>query len=128
MNILFIHQNFPGQFKFLAPALAKLGHRVVAMTMQKVENKVWQGVDLVSYRAARNSTPNIHPWVGDFETKTIRGEACFRAALEMKKNGYTPDLIIAHPGWGESLFIKEVWPKSKLGIYCEFFYQMLLNI
>ena len=122
MNILFIHQNFPGQFKFLAPALAKLGHRVVAMTMQKVENKVWQGVDLVSYRAARNSTPNIHPWVGDFETKTIRGEACFRAALEMKKNGYTPDLIIAHPGWGESLFIKEVWPKSKLGIYCEFFY------
>ena len=37
MNILFIHQNFPGQFKFLAPALAAMpGHTVWAMTMQKV--------------------------------------------------------------------------------------------
>jgi glycosyltransferase involved in cell wall biosynthesis len=125
MNILFIHQNFPGQFKFLAPALAKLGHRVVAMTMQKVENKVWQGVELVQYSATRGSTPNVHPWVSDFETKTIRGEACFRAALVMKSRGYSPDAIIAHPGWGESLFIKEVWPQAKLGLYCEFFYQAL---
>lgn len=42
MNILFIHQNFPGQFKFLAPALVSQGHNVVAMTMQKTESKVWQ--------------------------------------------------------------------------------------
>ena len=124
MNILFIHQNFPGQFKFLAPALAKLGHRVVAMTMQKGENKVWQGVELVQYTATRGSTLNVHPWVSDFETKTIRGEACFRAALVMKSRGYSPDAIIAHPGWGESLFIKEVWPQAKLGLYCEFFYQV----
>ena len=33
-----------------------------------------------------------------------------------------PDVIVAHHGWGESLFLKEVWPKAKLGIYCEFFY------
>lgn len=122
MNILFIHQNFPGQFKFLAPALAKLGHRVVAMTMQKLENKVWQGVELVQYSATRGSTPGIHPWVSDFETKTIRGEACFHAALMMKKQGFQPDVIVANHGWGESLFLKEVWPKSKLAIYCEFFY------
>ena len=37
MNILFIHQNLPGQFKFLAPALVQHGHTVVAMTMQKTE-------------------------------------------------------------------------------------------
>ena len=42
MKILFIHQNFPGQFKFLAPALAEAGHDVVAMTMQKVEAASWQ--------------------------------------------------------------------------------------
>jgi glycosyltransferase involved in cell wall biosynthesis len=124
MNILFIHQNFPGQFKFLAPALAKLGHRVVAMTMQKLENKVWQGVELVQYSATRGSTPGIHPWVSDFETKTIRGEACFHAALMMKKQGFQPDVIVANHGWGESLFLKEVWPKSKLAIYCEFFYSV----
>ena len=122
MNILFIHQNFPGQFKFLAPALVRQGHTVVAMTMQKLETRQWQGVRLVPYSASRGTTPKVHPWVSDFETKTIRGESCFRAALEMKAQGFIPDAIIAHHGWGESLFLKEVWPQAKLGIYCEFFY------
>jgi glycosyltransferase involved in cell wall biosynthesis len=122
MNILFIHQNFPGQFKFLAPALVKQGHKVVAMTMQKTAAKTWQGVDLVNYAANRGTTPNVHPWVSDFETKTIRGEACFRAALQMKAQGFTPDVIISHPGWGESLFLKDVWQNAKLAIYCEFYY------
>ena len=122
MNILFIHQNFPGQFKFLAPALVKQGHTVVVMTMQKTEAKEWHGVKLMPYTASRGTTPTVHPWVSDFETKTIRGEACFKAAQQLKASGLKPDLIIAHHGWGESLFIKEVWPHAKLGIYCEFFY------
>ena len=122
MNILFIHQNFPGQFKFLAPALVRQGHNVVAMTMQKTDAQHWQGVKLAPYSASRGTTANIHPWVSDFETKAIRGEACFRAALQMKQQGFSPDVIIAHHGWGESLFLKEVWPQAKLAIYCEFFY------
>jgi glycosyltransferase involved in cell wall biosynthesis len=122
MNILFIHQNFPGQFKFLAPALVKQGHSVRAMTMQKTETTQWQGVQLVHYTAKRGSTPDVHPWISDFETKTIRAEACFKAALQTKQQGYSPDVIVAHHGWGESLFLKEVWPQAKLGIYCEFFY------
>ncbi|MFA7270911.1 MAG: glycosyltransferase [Sterolibacterium sp.] len=122
MRILFIHQNFPGQFKFLAPALVAQGHDVMAMTMQKVNAGQWQGVKLLPYAASRGTTPNVHPWVSDFETKTIRGEACFLAALKMKAEGCAPDVIVAHHGWGESLFLKEVWPQAKLGIYCEFFY------
>ena len=81
MNILFIHQNFPGQFKFLAPALVAQGHSVSAMVMQKTAGTDWQGVRLFPYSAKRGSTPGVHPWVSDFETKTIRAEACFRAAL-----------------------------------------------
>ena len=34
MNILFIHQNFPGPFQHLAPALVGRGHQVTAMTLQ----------------------------------------------------------------------------------------------
>lgn len=122
MKFLFIHQHFPGQFKFLAPELARQGHDVRALLMRKVESPVWQGVSLFPYAPNRGSSREIHPWVSDFETKTIRGEACFRAALKMKQAGYAPDVIIAHPSWGESLFLKEVWPEAKLGIYCEFFY------
>ena len=123
MNFLFIHQNFPGQFKWLAPALVEQGHAVVAMTMQKINETTWRGVTLVPYTSTRGTTSNIHPWVSDFETKVIRGEACFQAALKLKAQGFAPDAIVAHHGWGESLFLKDVWPSAKLGIYCEFFYQ-----
>ena len=123
MRILFIHLNFPGQFKHLAPALASDGdNEVVAFTTQNNPSTVWQGVRLIKYQLARGNTPNIHPWLTDFESKTIRGEAAFVAALALRESGFTPDVIIAHPGWGESLFLKEVWPTAKLGIYCEFYY------
>lgn len=123
VNILFIHQNFPGQFKFLAPALAAQGHRVLGLSMQAKQALNWKGVEVLPYRATRGTTAGAHPWVSDFETKTIRGEACFREAIKLRDAGFVPDVIVAHPGWGESLFLKEVWPKARLGIYCEFFYR-----
>lgn len=123
MRVLFIHQNFPAQFKHLAPALAKdPNNQVVAMTMRPNQPKTWQGVQMVSYGAKRSSTPNIHPWIVDIESKVIRGEAAFYAALALKKSGFIPDVIIAHCGWGESLFVKDVWPNAKLAIYSEFYY------
>jgi glycosyltransferase involved in cell wall biosynthesis len=125
MRILFVHQNFPGQFKYLAPALAaNPENQVVAFTMQKNAPAHWQGVRLLAYQAQRGTSSTVHPWVSDFETKVIRGEAAFRAALQLRSQGFEPDAIVAHPGWGESLFLKEVWPKAKLGIYCEFFYHL----
>ena len=95
------------------------------MTLQPTTAETWQGVQLVPYGVSRGTTPGVHPWVSDFETKTIRGEACFRAALQLKARGFRPDMIIAHLGWGESLFLKDVWPAARLGIYCEFFYHPL---
>lgn len=123
MNILFIHQNFPGQFKFLAPALVLQGHQVSALVLRKqAEISDWQGVKVYPYTVQRGSTPGIHPWIVDMETKALRGEGCYRAALQLRDSGYQPDVIIAHPGWGESLFLKDVWPTAKIGIYCEFHY------
>ena len=123
MKLLFIHQNFPAQFKHLAPTLIKVGHDVRALVLRSHASTKWKGVEITSYQTKLSTTPNVHRFVTDFETKTIRGEACYRAAMKLKEEGYTPDKIIAHHGWGESLFIKEVWPEAKLGIYCEFFYR-----
>ena len=122
MNILFIHQNFPAQFQHLALSLTSRGDRVSVLTIEGNTRERLSKVCYHSYSVTRGTTVGIHPWVSDLETKTIRGEACFRAAMKLKAEGYTPDKIIAHHGWGESLFIKEVWPDAKLGIYCEFFY------
>ncbi len=121
MKILFVHQNFPAQFKHLAPALATIpGNEVVALSIEK--NPPLPGVRSVHYSPNRGSSEHVHPWVRDIETKVIRAEAAFLAARALRQEGFTPDLIVAHPGWGESLFLKDVWPAAKLAIYSEFFY------
>lgn len=98
------------------------GHALHILTLKRAIPGVWQGIPVTHYALKRGNTPNIHPWLNDLESKVIRGEAAFYAAMQMKQLGFTPDVIVAHPGWGESLFLKEVWPAARLGIYCEFFY------
>lgn len=122
MKILLVHQNFPGQFLRLVTALAAdPENEVVAFTMNNYQSADPR-LKVVRYRARQATTKGVHPWVSDIETKSIRGEAAFRAALELKGSGFEPDVIFAHPGWGESLFLKDVWPSAKLLIYCEFYY------
>lgn len=123
MDILFIHQNFPGQYKHLAPALAKAGHRCVALTLRVKEPTTWQGVQIIPYKVTRGSGQNVHPWVVDFETKVVRAEACFAAARQLRERGFTPDIIVAHPGWGESMFLRDVWPSARIGLYQELYHR-----
>ena len=123
MRILFIHQNFPGQFKYLAPALAARGHEVRAISHREGSPAQWKGVRIHNYRVARPPAQGQHPWLQDFEPKLLRAEAVLQLALALRRDGFAPDVVVAHPGWGESLFIKDVWPRARLGIYCEFYYQ-----
>ena len=122
MKILIIHQNFPGQYKHVAPALAAVGHDVVALTCKVKEAKTWAGVRIIPYAIDGGSTKGIHPWLSDFETKLVRGTSCWKAALKVRAAGFMPDVILAHHGWGESLFLKDVWPQARMGLYCELYH------
>ena len=123
MNILFIHQNFPGQYKHLAPLLASQGHDCKSLTLRVKERTVWQGVEMLPYSIPTRDQANVHPWVLDIDTKVTRGHACFTAARALRDTGYTPDLILAHPGWGEPMFLRDVWPNARIGLYCELYHQ-----
>ncbi len=123
MRVLLIHQNFPGQFKHLGPALAARGDQVVALTPKVKKPINWNGVKVIPYVISRSSAKGVHPWLIDFETKVIRGEACYHAAKQLRDRGFEPDIILAHPGWGESLFLKDVWPEARIGLYCELYYE-----
>ncbi len=123
MKILFIHQNFPGQYKHLAPLLAARGHQCVALTLKVEKATHWRGIRIVPYALPERSGQNVHPWLIDLDTKVTRAEACFHAARSLREQGFTPDLILAHPGWGEAMFLRDVWPEAKLAIYCELYYQ-----
>jgi glycosyltransferase involved in cell wall biosynthesis len=123
MNILFIHQNFPGQFKNMAPALAARGDRCVALTLRVKKPTHWKGVEVLPYSIKRKPNDGVHPWLVDMNTKLHRAEACLVAARKLKASGFSPDVIVAHPGWGESMFLRDVWPQARIGLYYELFYQ-----
>jgi glycosyltransferase involved in cell wall biosynthesis len=79
-------------------------------------------VRILPYTIHGRSSREIHPWLADFETKVLRGHSCYRAAMVLKEQGFSPDIICAHHGWGESLFLKDVWPRARMGLYCELYH------
>lgn len=126
-RVLFVHQNYPGQFRHLAPALARQGWEVVALRQgpseqQPPQPQRIQGVKLLSWQAQRGTTLAAHPWVHDTETKLIRGEAAARACEQLQKRGWNPNLIVGHPGWGELLFLRHIWPNVPQLHFLEFHY------
>ena len=124
MNILFVHQNFPGQFKHLAPALVQRQHSVRALRQaQKGMPYAKAGVLQVGWQAQRGTSPEVHPWAQDTETKLIRAEAAATAADQLDQKGWRPDLIVGHPGWGEMLFLDHIWPQVPQLHFLEFFYR-----
>jgi glycosyltransferase involved in cell wall biosynthesis len=121
MRVLFAHQNYPAQFVHLAPALKRAGAEVAALTMNDAPDP--NGITVVQSRS-KHSTSASHPWARDFETKIIRAEATLRSARFLRDRGFNPDVIVAHPGWGDTMFLKTVWPQARLGLYCEYFYRV----
>jgi glycosyltransferase involved in cell wall biosynthesis len=121
LNILFIHQNMPAQFKFLAPMLAAQGHRVLFLT--RACRAKLPGVTEVIYPAPRGANPETHLYVRGFEEAVLHGQAVVRAIGQIQARGFKPDLIIAHPGWGEALFLKDVLPDVPLITFAELGYR-----
>ena len=121
MKILFVHQNFPGQFPHLAPALAARGHQVLALTAET--NTRPSPVRVVKYRKPEPVTITP-PLTRMYAESAERGARVALAAQQLRdKHGYVPDVIFGHSGWGETLFLREVWPEARLLIYAELMYR-----
>ena len=121
MIYLFIHQNFPGQYKHLIRHLADDPGNAVYFISQPNANWM-QGVTKLVYYPDLASPLQCHPYTVDFELAVRHGTAVAKSLELLKAQGVTPDIIIGHSGWGEILFIKDVYPDVPLLSYFEFFY------
>lgn len=120
MHILILHQNFPGQFRHIAKRLASKGHKIVGIGLSTAPGI--EGITLVRYSLARRPTQNLHRYVRTLENGVIHGQAVAQTLLRLHQQGFTPDVVLAHPGWGEALYVKDVFPNTKLVNFFEFFY------
>jgi glycosyltransferase involved in cell wall biosynthesis len=121
VHILFLHQNFPGQFPHIAKHLASVpGNQVLSISQPHA--KGLQGVTNITYQPARAITPSIHHYIAGLESAVLNGQATVKVMEALKQKGFVPDVVIGHAGWGETLYVKDVFPNTKLINYFEFFY------
>lgn len=127
MRLLFVHQNFPGQYRYLAPALAGSPENEVIGIGEEANIRRAQGfhprVRLLAYPQPQGASPQTHHYLHSTEAAIRRGQAVVRLALALRAQGFVPDVICAHPGWGEALFLKDAFPSARLLLYLEFFYR-----
>ena len=120
MRILFIHKNYPAQFGAIGAWLAKKGWDVIFATEREgVEN---QPVRVVRFGSNREVTNGIHQYLAGVEQGLITGQGFARTAIAMRNQGYEPDVVVAHSGWGVGTFVKDIWPNTKFIPYYEWFY------
>jgi glycosyltransferase involved in cell wall biosynthesis len=126
MHVLFIHQNFPGQFRHIAAHLAA-SERHVVVAMGEKKNLVRDeaqiaGVKLAGYELSRTARPTTHQYLHGPEENILRGQAVVRTCLQLKQQGFNPQLIVTHAGWGEALFLRDIFPEARILGYFEFYY------
>ena len=122
MNVLFVHQNFPAQFSHLAAALAEeVGCRVAAIGSETA--RAMPGVSLFHYTFNAQDLRPTHVFARRFDLDCRRAEQVLYAANTVLASGFVPDVVVVHPGWGEALPLRAVFPSARLVVYCEYYYR-----
>ena len=121
MRILLVHQNFPGQFRRIAQVWSRQpGWDVLGLGRNTAPGM--DGVRWLPYDLHRPGLKEQHPYLRQMETAVLHGQAVARALLQLKQKGWRPDVVMAHPGWGETLYVRDVFPDARLVHFCEWFY------
>jgi glycosyltransferase involved in cell wall biosynthesis len=121
MRVLFLHPNFPAQFRHLAVALVQDSNHQVVFGTARREGSL-PGVYKAVYTPSREAHPQTHHYLRTLENAVLQGQAVYRLAEQLKAQGFIPDVVYGHSGWGPTLFIRDVFPKAKLLCYFEWFY------
>ena len=121
MKVLFVHNNFPAQYLNLATALAREpGVQLAAIGAASSQNL--PSVKLIKYALPDADLSGTHPFARRFDMECRRAEQVLYSLSGLAASGFTPDVILAHPGWGETLPLRTMFPRARLLVYCEFFY------
>src|SRR5579884_3140667 len=121
MKVLFVHNNFPAQYRTLAMSLAREpGFELAAIGAPNA--RPMPSVKLVKYVLADTDVSATHPFARRFDLECRRAEQVLYGLSSLGASGFVPDVILAHPGWGETLPLRTAFPDARLLVYCEFFY------
>lgn len=121
MHVLFIHQNFPAQFRYIAPRLVQdHGWRCTFLTAAQKDRDL-PGVEKRLYKSRLGASLANHPCTRNFENTVVEAHAVYEALKSMPD--LEPDLIVAHTGFGSSLFLPLLYDAPIIN-FMEYFYRV----
>ena len=123
MKFIFIHPNFPAQFRSLAEFLGKNPKNEVVFVTANPRPE-WQipGVKKALFEETPVPEAIENPAIQKVFTLYDRGEHAARTLMTLRKDGFMPDMIVGHSGWGATLFAKDVYPEVPFLGYFEWYY------
>jgi len=119
--VIFIHQNFPAQYVHVARHLAQSAGNTVYFITQAQHNEL-PGVTKLVYELNGATRSNCHPYSADLDCAIRTGVEVAEVCRRLRKQGVMPDIIVGHCGWGETLFVKNVYPTVPVLMNFEYFY------
>ena len=124
MKIIFIHPNFPAQFRHVATQLGKDADNEVVFVCSnpKPEWKI-PGVRKEVYKVSRPGKLEGFP-AREFALKLAEARAVLELLSRLKKSGFAPDIIIGHSGWGATFFVRDLFPETPFLAYFEWYYNL----
>jgi glycosyltransferase involved in cell wall biosynthesis len=122
MKILFIHQNFPGQYREIFQWLvAQGGHEIVFLT-QRADVPAVKGARIVVYKPNHKPAETAYAPTKYWEECAGNGLGAAFAAQTLAADGFRPDIILGHVGWGELTFFKQVWADVPIIGFFEYYF------
>jgi glycosyltransferase involved in cell wall biosynthesis len=79
-------------------------------------------VRTIIYKPHHVAKEKTYGLVRTWENAAGAGFGAAQAAGKLRDDGFTPDIIIGHVGWGELTFIKEIYPGVPVIGFFEYFY------
>ena len=125
MNILFIHGNYPAQFRYLCAALSNnTQHQVVFLTAcRNTQQLPIYRAKIIHYSIHRAIHPETHHYLHTTEEAVLRGQAVLRSVDILLQQGFQPQLVIFHAGMGFGLFLRDILPYATLIGYFEWWFR-----
>lgn len=121
MRFLFVHQNMPAQYAHLIQHFAKDPKNEVVFVTRREKLEI-PGIRKVRYDLTREPRNDAHRYIRNLDEQVLYGQAVVRSCLKLQEEGFVPDIICAHSGWGEALFLKDVYPDVPLLNFAEYYY------
>lgn len=113
-QVLFLHTNYPAQFRFLVKGFHARGWQV-SFASHTCRNHPLAGIRHIPLRSPAVKGSKL-------DLLEARSLLAFQDLLQAKRTGLQPNLIYCHTGWGLGSFLRELFPRARVIAYSEWWF------